>query len=312
MLIILSGCCIKVKLEYSSSFMLSVIILALIQGLTEFLPVSSSGHLILIPKLFNLKNFGLDFDAFLHIGTLFAVLVYFRKDIWNLIKGFLRIDKSYSKLSYGILIATIPVVLIGFGLKDFFETDFIRSIDFVAYMLIAGSVLMYVAEKFSIRTEAKTRELAPDDEMRENAVLLKQNCNSKKDMQELGYLQMLFIGLIQCLALFPGMSRSGSTIAAGIFTGLKKEEAARFSFLLGLPAIAGAGLLAVKDMLEVGSLELGLMELSLGLLISFVSGLLAIDFLLKFLRNQSLTVFVVYRLIFAALLIILSKYGILS
>lgn len=265
--------------------MISVIILALIQGLTEFLPVSSSGHLILIPKLFHLQNFGLDFDAFLHIGTLFAVVVYFRDDILNLIKGFLGIDKSYSKLSYGILFATIPVVLIGLGFKDFFETELIRSIDFVAYMLIIGSVLMLVAEKFF---------------------------SSTKDMKELGLMQMIFVGLVQCLALFPGMSRSGSTIAAGIFSGLKKEEAARFSFLLGLPAIAGAGLLAIKDMLEAGALELGMAELSLGLLISFVSGYLAIDFLLKFLKNQSLTIFVIYRVVMAIVLILLSRSGILS
>lgn len=265
--------------------MLSVIILALIQGLTEFLPVSSSGHLILAPGLLNLQSFGLDFDAFLHLGTLFAVLVYFRQDILNLVKGFFRIDKSYSRLSYGILLATIPVVLIGFGLKDFFETETIRSIDFVAYMLILGSLLMFLAEKFF---------------------------SSKKDMQELGYLQMVFVGLMQCLALFPGMSRSGSTIAAGIFTGLKKDEAARFSFLLGLPAIAGAGLLAVKDMLEAGTVELGVFDLSIGFFVSFISGLLAIDFLLKFLKSQSLTVFVWYRVVIAIVLIILSRYGILA
>lgn len=266
-----------------------ITILAIIQGLTEFLPVSSSGHLILIPKLFHLENFGLDFDAFLHLGTLFAVVVYFWQDIVKLAKGFFQLDKSkegknYTKLSYGIILATIPVVLIGFGFKEFFESSFIRSIDFVAYMLIAGSVLILIAEKFF---------------------------SSKKNITELGYMQMLVIGFIQCLALFPGMSRSGSTIAAGIFTGLKKDEAARFSFLLGLPAIAGAGLLAVKDMLEVGALELGFLELSLGLFISFASGFLAIGFLLRFLKTQSLTLFVVYRVAMALVLILLSRYGIL-
>jgi undecaprenyl-diphosphatase len=265
--------------------MLSVIILALIQGLTEFLPVSSSGHLILVPKLLNLENFGLAFDAFLHLGTLFAVIIYFRKDVLNLIKGSLGIDKSYSKLSYGILFATIPVVLIGFGFKEFFESSLVRSIDMVAYTLIAGSVLIFVAEKYFL---------------------------TSKDIKQLGFMQMLFVGLMQCLALLPGMSRSGSTIAAGIFAGLKKDEAARFSFLLGLPAIAGAGLLAVKDMLEAGNFELSFFELGLGFFLSFISGYLAIDFLLKFLKTQSLTIFVAYRILIAVLLIFLSKYGILS
>ena len=264
---------------------ISVVILALIQGLTEFLPVSSSGHLILVPKLLQLENFGLAFDAFLHLGTLFAVLIYFRKDVLNLAKGFFLFDKSYSKQSWGIFFASIPVVLVGFGFKGLFESEYIRSIDFVAYTLIAGSILMYLAEKFS---------------------------KAENSIEKLNLKQMFFVGLLQCLALYPGMSRSGSTIAGGLFTGLKKEEAARFSFLLGLPAIAGAGLLAVKDLIEVGGLELGIFELSLGFLVSFLSGFLAIGFLLKFLKTHSLTVFVIYRIAMAIVLIILSRFGILS
>ena len=264
--------------------LLSVIILSLIQGLTEFLPVSSSGHLILVPKLLNLENFGLAFDAFLHLGTLFAVLIYFRKDVVHLIMGTLGLKKTYSKLAWGIFFATLPVVALGFGFKEFFESSFVRSIDFVAYTLIAGSILIYVAEKFF---------------------------KSTKNISELGFMQIIFIGLMQCLALMPGMSRSGSTIAAGIFTGLKKDEAARFSFLLGLPAIAGAGLLAVKDMLESPELNLSYFDLGLGFVLSFISGFLAIEFLLKFLQTKSLTVFVVYRIIIAALLLILSRSGII-
>ena len=256
----------------------SVIILAVIQGLTEFLPVSSSGHLILFPKILHLKNFGLAFDAFLHLGTLFAVVIYFRKDIVNLLKGFFQIDKQYSKISYAILFATMPVVMIGFTFKSFFASTFIRSVDFVAYTLIIGAVLIYIAEKF---------------------------CQKKDDMQNLSIAQIFFIGLMQCLALFPGMSRSGTTIAAGIFMGLKKDEAARFSFLLGLPAIAGAGLLALKDMYEAQSVELDLVSLFLAFFVSFIAGFIAIDFLLKFLKQASLSVFVIYRILMALLLLLL-------
>jgi len=256
----------------------SVIILAIIQGLTEFLPVSSSGHLILLPKILHLKNFGLAFDAFLHLGTLFAVVIYFRKDIVNLLKGFLQIDKQYSKISYAILFATMPVVLIGFTFKSFFASTFIHSVDCVAYTLILGAILIYIAEKFYQKNE---------------------------DMQNLSIMQIFFIGLMQCLALFPGMSRSGTTIAAGIFMGLKKDEAARFSFLLGLPAIAGAGLLALKDMYEAQSLELDLVSLFLAFFVSFIAGFIAIDFLLKFLKQASLSVFVIYRILMAILLLLL-------
>lgn len=284
---------------------LQIIILGLVQGLTEFLPISSSGHLVLTPKLLGFTDPGLAVDAFLHLGTLFAVVIYFRSDILWLIRGFLYsfekpVDEKFiekksemiskvqnpmhrqlkemnKKLSWGIIWASVPVVIIGLFFKDFFETETIRSTNFVAYMLISGALLM----------------LIPD-------LLLKGEGNIAK----LSKFKMFFVGCMQCLALFPGVSRSGSTIAAGLFVGLKRDEAARFAFLVGLPAIAGAGLLAVKDLLDTYAIEaLPLDILGLGFLVSFVSGYLAIDFLMKFLQKRSLMWFVVYRIALAAYLL---------
>lgn len=272
-----------------SSENLKITILALIQGLTEFLPVSSSGHLVLAPKLFGFSDPGLAVDAFLHLGTLLAAVIYFREDILFMIRGLTSALKPVKKpqtevlfvhrrLALGIMIASIPAVLIGLNFKEFFETEFIRSTEFVAYMLIAGAVLMMTSEVFF---------------------------GKEKNISSLSKSGMFFVGVMQCLALFPGVSRSGSTIAGGLFLGLKKDEAARFSFLLGLPVIAGAGALSVKDMLETGlGGDLNLQVLLLGFLVSFLSGYFAIDFLLKFLQQQSLISFVIYRFALAAYLLL--------
>lgn len=268
---------------------LKITILAVIQGLTEFLPVSSSGHLVLAPKLLGFSDPGLAVDAFLHLGTLLAAVIYFRDDIWFMLRGVMTAFKPvkkphtevlsvHRKLAFGIMIASIPAVIIGLNFKEFFETEFIRSTEFVAYMLIVGAVLMMVSEVFF---------------------------GKEKNISSLSKGGMFFVGLMQCLALFPGFSRSGSTIAGGLFLGLKKEEAARFSFLLGLPVIAGAGALSIKDMLETGlGGDLNLQALALGFIVSFISGYFAIDFLLKFLQKQSLIWFVVYRFALAAFLLL--------
>jgi undecaprenyl-diphosphatase len=273
---------------------IQISILAIVQGLTEFLPVSSSGHLVLAPKLLGFTDPGLAIDAFLHLGTLLAAVIYFREDIYLMTKSLLLsipgltgdsdshkkdsiIMSIHRRLALGIILGSIPAVLLGLTAKDFFETEYIRSVEFVSYMLIAGAVLMLVSEQFFAK---------------------------EKTISSLTKKRMFFVGLMQSLALLPGMSRSGSTIAGALFMGLKKDEAARFSFLLGLPVIAGAGLLAIKDMFSDGlGADLNLMALALGFLLSFVSGYLAIDFLLKFLKKQSLTWFVVYRVLLALVLL---------
>ncbi len=250
--------------------LIQIAILALVQGLTEFLPISSSGHLVLVPKLMGWQEHGLDLDAFLHLGTLAAVLVYFRNDLIDLV-----LHKR--KLGLAIILATMPAVLLGFGAKAYFSSDAVRSIASICITLILGSLLMVLADIYaSARAEFKATE-------------------------QMKIIDVLWIGCAQALALFPGVSRSGATISAGLFSGLKREDAARFSFLLGVPAIAGAGLLAVKDMLETG-VELSYAGLGLGFIISAVSGYLAIDFLIKFLKTQSMKWFVIYRVVLAGFL----------
>ncbi len=268
--------------------LLSISLLAIIQGITEFLPISSSGHLALAPKLFGFTDPGLAVDAFLHLGTLFAALIYFRKDILEMIYGLFSFGENgkqetaqYRKLALEIMVATIPVIVIGFLFKDFFSSSLLlRSTKFIAFTLAGGGVLMLVAENYS-------RKL-----------------NEHKTIFQSNFLAMFFIGLMQTLALFPGMSRSGSTITGALFTGIQKADSARLSFLVGLPAITAAGLLAIKDLMDAGSMNIGSLNiLGLGFLLSFVSGYFAIDFMIKFLKTKSLMGFVIYRLILAALLL---------
>lgn len=251
-------------------------ILALAQGLTEFLPISSSGHLVLLPILFGFKDPGLAVDAFLHLGTLFAVLVYFRKDIQGIIQGLVSKNPESIKLGLGITIASIPAIIIGFGFKDFFGSEGVRSIKSIIITLVLGSLLMFFAEKSSKRS---------------------------KQITELNYLEMLFVGCLQALALFPGTSRSGATLSGGLFCGLQRQEAARFAFLVGLPAIFGASVLAIKDLASDGSITDSLPVLGTGLLVSFISGYIAIDILIRFLKNNSPMIFVFYRLLLALILI---------
>lgn len=297
-----------------------IAILGIVQGLTEFLPISSSAHLALLPKLLGWQDPGLDVDAFLHLGTLFAVLIYFWKDLLDLV---VRRDKH--KLLLAIIIATLPAIAIGFGFKNFFESDFVRSYTVIAVTLIAGSILMWAADYFhnciyesgvQNDTSSKLQSCFLNDLLRTRFGLL------KKSMVDLKLVMIFFIGCMQALALFPGVSRSGATISGALFMGLNRSDAAKFSFLLGAPAVAGAGLLAVKDMLEnllsngVGASFMGTswfdivsvmnywLPLGIGFTASFISGYFAIGFLIKFLQSRSLMSFIVYRMALALFILL--------
>lgn len=260
-------------------------ILAIIQGITEFLPISSSAHLALAPSFLGYEDPGLTVDAFLHLGTVFAALIYFRKDIFELTKGLFSSGNSqndYKKLAIGIIIATLPVLVVGFFAKDFFSSyPLLRSKKFIAFTLTAGAILMLAGEIYS------------------------KKLTKHKNLFESNFLAMFFIGCMQALALFPGVSRSGSTIAAALFCGIHKTESARLAFLVGLPAITAAGLLSIKELVSLDGFDMAssMPALSLGFLLSFLSGYFAIDFLLKFLKNQSLISFVVYRIALAIILL---------
>jgi undecaprenyl-diphosphatase len=257
------------------------IVLGIVQGLTEFLPISSSGHLILFRDILGWHTSSdLSFDAILQLATAFAIIVYFWKDIFRLINSFFKIiikketEEKDKIIIFAIIIGTIPAVIVGIFLEKYMETIFRNSL-LVAFVLIIGSIVMYLAEKFS-----------------------------KKD-KELTVKKGFYIGLFQCLALVPGFSRSGATISGGLFSGLTREESARFSFLLSIPIILGSGLKKVFELWSTGQLLNNGFLLFIGAITAFIVGLFAIKFLLNFLKKYSLKVFIYYRIILAILIIIL-------
>ena len=286
--------------------LLHSIILGIIQGVTEFLPISSSGHLILIPNIFGWQDQGLAFDVALHWGTLIAVVVYFRKDWMEIFKKsyllkqilntkyqkandqsknppsplFQRGNKmsqysifniQYSSdLLFIIIIATIPGVIAGLLLNTYAETIF-RNPLIISATLFFGAVLLFYADKVSIK---------------------------KADLTDLTLQMGIIIGLFQALAIVPGVSRSGITITAALLLGLRRTDAARFSFLLSTPIILGAGIKEFPNLLESG-LNINIL---IGVLVSALSGYLAIKYMLKYLENRSYNVFVGYRILLAIII----------
>ena len=248
------------------------IILGILQGFTEFLPISSSGHLILAESFLGLHVADLmDFDIVVHLGTLLAILVYFRTDITTLFKTLFKLDfKSDEGREIGFLIiGTIPVVVIGYLLGDSIQTYF-RNPLFVGIAMLCVATYFLVAEWLKEHT---------------------------KMQDKLTWGKVILIGIAQCIAIIPGVSRSGSTIATGVLTGLSRVKAARFSFLLGSIAIAGAGtLLATKFADEVDVL-LSPMILMLGFVSSAAASYFTVSFLMKFLKNNSLRTFAYYLLV---------------
>ena len=255
------------------------IILGAVQGLTEFIPVSSSGHLILVRELLGINDSaGLAFDAVLHLATALAVLIYFREDILRLIKTFLNtyvpiranwnseeMEKGDQNLMKALIVGTIPVVIIAFIFEKFLTED-IREPLVVVGALVAGSIIFLIAEQ----TAEKNRKITAR--------------------------RGFWTGLAQVLALVPGMSRSGITIAGGLFSGLNREMATKFSFLLGFPIIAGAGLKKLLDIGTSGLLsELGL-SLIFGSVTAFLLGYWSIDFMMKYLKKRSLMPFMWARI----------------
>lgn len=246
-----------------------------IQGLTEFLPVSSTGHLIIFQKLFNLsqEQFGLAFDASLHLGTLLAVLIFFFKD-------YLKILDFKNNLWFKLALGTMPAVAFGIPFENVIGQE-LRSLRLVGLALILFSFVMILAEKLGA------------------------NNSSKKVSVHKSFL----IGLAQALALIPGISRSGSTISMGLFLGLTRQEAARFAFMLSGPIIAGAGLKKFAGVLSNQSLGSGDLNLFLiGIVSSFVFGYLTIKYFLKYLASNNLYPFVAYRI---AVGLILLSFGLL-
>lgn len=258
------------------------IILGFVEGATEFIPISSSGHLIVVRQLLGVNDFGgLSFDAILQLSTSLALLVYFRNDISRLLKSFWTmlhkkpLERAEDKtLIYTIIIGTIPAVIFGLLLEDRMNTIF-RNVQLVSLTLILGSLLFWFAEKMA----------------RQNKVLT--------------FGRGLIVGFFQCLALIPGVSRSGATISGGLIAGFNKDEAVRFSFLLSIPILLGAGLKKIFEVRhELFSASFG-MPLFLGCLAAFITGLIAINFLIKYLKTHDLNVFIWYRVALAILIILI-------
>lgn len=271
-------------------------ILGLVQGLTEFIPVSSTGHLILFREVMDLPlENSLSFDSILQLATGLAVLIYFWRDIYNLILG-----KNRQLLTI-LIIGTLPAVVVGLFLESYMETVF-RGTGVVAYALIAGAILFYLAEKFN---RPLTPSLSNEGlETSEKSLERLGTPLSGKDLSEVSMWRGLCIGLFQCLALVPGMSRSGSTISGGLFMNLSRENAIRFSFLLSLPIIFGSGFKKLFDVLQDGTWQSLDYSLLIASFFAFISGLCAIHFLLKFLKNHSLNYFGIYRIILAIIILI--------
>jgi len=260
----------------------NAIILGIVQGITEFLPISSSGHLILARSLLGEKTiYALSFDAVLQLATTLAILFYFRKKISSLIKSFFLLLAGKLKniaektLIFAIIIGTIPAAFFGVILERQMQTNF-RSPWVVVSTLLLGSLLMFLAERHYKKSTNKNN---------------------------ISTLKGFWVGVFQALALLPGMSRSGMTISGGLFNSIKREEAIKFSFLLALPILFGSGLKKLFDLNSEGVLGSIGVELFIGSIVSFFVGLLAIHFLITYLKKHTLKVFVWYRIVLAIILI---------
>ena len=250
---------------------LQALILGIVQGLGEFLPISSSAHLVLIPWLFGWKDPGLTFDVALHMGTLLAVVLYFWKDWVRLIKGALRPQPSDDKrIFWYLVVATIPGGLFGLALEKKAETAF-RAPLLIGIMMIVMGALLYLADK--------KRQL--------------------RKMNTMTMVDAIWIGASQALAIIPGVSRSGSTMTTARFLDLTREDAARFSFLMSTPIILGAGVLKLRH-LTMASIDL---PFSVGVISAFVVGILSISFLLRYLKTSNFGLFVGYRFILGFIVI---------
>ena len=271
---------------------LQAIIVGIVQGLTEFLPVSSSAHLIFSQELLGINQPGIAFDVLLHLGTLLAVIGYFFKDVIEMIRAFfLSIgdifkgrfkegfkNDQYKKLAWMVLIGTIPAGLVGVFLKTEIEATF-QTLTIPAFFLLVTAFLLYVSQRLNV---------------------------GSRDIKNTGIKDAIVVGISQAFAILPGLSRSGTTIATGLLLGFDKEFAAKFSFLLAIPAILGATVVQL-DGIGTG-IEHYLLPYFLGFLAALISGYLAISVLLKLIREKSLDFFVYYCLIVGAAVLIYSLF----
>ena len=267
--------------------LLQPIVLGIIQGLTEFFPVSSSGHLVLTPVLFGWDDQGLAFDTILHLGTLIAVIWAYRTELWGVgtrAMGQGGAKKAARLLLLRVCIAAIPGLLIGFVMEPFIAGA-LRWPLLVAVDLAFWGIVMFVADRF-----ASTR------------------ARSVKDLDHLTWLQILLIGFSQAIAVLPGTSRSGITMTAGLFSGLDRKTAVDFSFLVSIPTIAAAGGYGMLKLLREGVPSGDWGALLIGFLAATITGAWAIRFLRSYVAKHSFTIFVWYRLALAAVVLVVARF----
>ncbi|MCF8001537.1 MAG: undecaprenyl-diphosphate phosphatase [Halanaerobiales bacterium] len=251
---------------------IKIVILGIVQGLTEFLPISSSGHLVILQKLFAINENQLLISVLLHFGTLIPVLIVFRKDIFEI----LSFKKNKRHFIFLIIIASIPTALIGIFFEDFFENLFSSTIS-TAFMLIVTGFILLLGDRLA---------------------------NYDSTITKFKWLNAIIVGLAQGIAIIPGISRSGSTITASLIQGLKKEDAARFSFILSIPVIGGAGLLEVSDAINIGVNNFNITAMILGVLSAIISGYIAIKYFIYILKKQKLIYFSYYCWILGTIILI--------
>jgi len=279
--------------------LLDAIILGIVQGLSEFLPISSTGHLTLAGKFMGLINESnpaewTAFIAVIQLGTLGSILIYFWNDVINIVKDFVnenllkrvafKEQSLNSRLGWAVIVGTIPIVVIGLGFKDIIEGALTKNLYVIATSLIVLALILALAE-----------------------ILAKHN----RGIEKVTLRDALIVGLAQAVALIPGSSRSGTTLTGGLFCGFNRETAARFSFLLSIPAIFASGMLELKQTLESPP-SYDMLQLAVATVVSGVSGWFAIDFLLKYLRKNSTFLFIYYRIAVGVIILALLFSGIIT
>ena len=268
------------------------IVLGIVQGLTEFLPISSSGHLRVVPAFAGWEDPGAAFTAVIQLGTMAAVVLYFRHDLWRIATAWLASLRDRSRraeldarMGWYLIAGTVPIVIFGVAFSHQIETG-ARSLYLIGTTLILLGLLLLVAEKVSTR---------------------------ERDLTTITRKDAIVIGFAQALALIPGVSRSGATITAGLFLGLDRVAAARFSFLLSIPAVVLSGLYELRDVVS-GSAEggVGIAPTAVATVLAFISGYISIAFLLRFLTTHTTAVFVAYRVALGAVVLVLAASGAIS
>lgn len=264
-----------------------LVVLSAIQGITEFLPISSSGHLVLVPALTGWADQGLIIDVAVHVGTLFAVMLYFWRDLWFMTRSCVsaifsrerRMDDNI-RLALKLILATIPVVIAGFALNEFLK-DGIRAVQVVGWATLVFGILLYVADRANMTV---------------------------RKIEHISWRGAVFIGCMQILALIPGTSRSGITMTAARFLGIDRADASRFSMLLSIPVILGAGALKGKELIESGDAQLT-NDVYIVVALSAAFALLAIALFMAWIKRASFAPFVIYRIILGAGLLYLAYFA---